>query len=123
MAEVGAAVVAGDFGADHAEAAVGVLVDQASVVRRVETRPAATGIELGFGAEKRRPAADAAVGAVVLAIPITAGKGAFRAFLARDVELRFVKLGAPFGVGFLDFRHACLQGNGSVSPLNWAMIQ
>ncbi len=107
VAEVGAAVVAGDFGAQHAEAAVDVLVDQFFVVRRVKTRPAAARIELGLGAEKRGTAADAAVGAVAVGIPIFASEGGLGAFFAGDAVFGRGQLGTPLGVGFLDFRHGC----------------
>lgn len=106
MAEVGAAVVAGDFGADHADAAVDVLVDEFFVVRCVKAWPAAAGVELGFRAEKRGIAADAVVGAVFVGVPIFTGEGAFGAFLAGDAVFGFIELGTPFGVGFFDFRHA-----------------
>lgn len=105
MAEVGAAAVAGDFGAEHAEAAVDVLVDQVLVVRAVEARPAAARVELGFGAEERCVAADAAVGAGVVAVPVDAGEGAFGALAAGYLVLEFVQLLAPFGVGLVDSGH------------------
>lgn len=107
MTEMGAAVVAGDFRAQHAEAAVDVFVDQFFIVRRVKTRPAAAGIELGFGAEKRGAAADAAVGAVGVRVPILAGEGRLGAFLAGHAVFGRGQLFPPFGVGFFDFRHGC----------------
>ena len=87
MAEVGAAVGAGDLGAGHAEAAVDVLGDQVFIVRRVKARPAAARVELCFRAEEGGAAAAAAVGAILVAIPILASKGALGALFAGHVEL------------------------------------
>jgi len=42
MAEMSAAFVASDLGANHAEAVIGMFVDQLLVVRRVKAWPATT---------------------------------------------------------------------------------
>jgi len=108
MAEMGAAVVAGHFGAGYAKAVIGVLVDQVCIGGRMKAWPAAASVEFCLGTEKRRAAADAAVGAGLVAIPVFAGKGTLGALAAGDVELVVVQLFAPFGIGFFDFRHVVL---------------
>lgn len=105
MAEVGTAIVAGDFGADHPDAAVGVFINQAGFIWRMKTGPATTGIKLGFRTKEWSATADAAIGSIVVAIPILSGKSTLSAFLSGDTILGFVKLATPLGVGFFDFWH------------------
>lgn len=63
MAEMCTAGAAGHLGADHAVADVAMLLDCLGGHRRVEARPAATGIELRFAAKKLRPAAGTGIDA------------------------------------------------------------
>ena len=74
VAEVGVALGAAHFDAAHAVAGV-FDGAQGGVRHRFEvTRPAAAGIELRGRVEQGRGAADAAVDAVLVVVPILAGK-------------------------------------------------
>ena len=64
-----------------------------------EARPAGARLELRVGREQRRVAADAHVGAVVVAVPVLAGEGPLGAGLAGDLELGRGQALTPLGVG------------------------
>ena len=102
MAKMGAALAAGDFGAQHLVAAILVLGNAFSRYRRGKAGPAAAGVEFGGGGEQDFVAADATIEPIFMAIPVVAGEGSFGAFLAGDMELHFAELRAPFGERVLD---------------------
>ena len=85
MAQVGAAPAADDLGATHEQAAILMLGDAFGSERGGEAGPAATGIEFGRRLEQRLAAADAAVGAGLLAVPVFAAEGALGALLALTI--------------------------------------
>ena len=102
MAEVAAATAADDLGATHEQAAILMLGDAFGSERGGEAGPATAGIEFGRRLEQRFAAADAAIGAGILAVPVFAAEGALGAFLAGDVVLHGRELRAPFGFGLAD---------------------
>ena len=103
MAEMRAAAVAHHLGPAHAVGVVRGGLDLFFLERGVKARPTASGVILGVGAEKLVPAAYAEIHALVVEVPITAGKGALGSFLPGNRELLGGKKFAPFFVGFLDF--------------------
>ena len=86
VAEMRIAERAGDRGAHHAEGLVLDLDDVLLGDRLPEARPAGAGIELRVGIEERGVAADAAVEAGGMVVPIRPGEGLLGALLAGDVE-------------------------------------
>lgn len=102
MAQMGAAVLAGDFDAAHAVAGVFLPVKAVGIERVPETRPTAAGVEFLIGREQWMAAADAVIDAVGRAIGIFTGEGRLRAFFAADMELFGGQLLPPalFGVVF-----------------------
>src|SRR5688572_32778208 len=105
---MGAAFVAGDFGAPHHEAMVVLGGDVFFRHRRPEARPAGAGVKLGIGAEQLVAAAGAAVHAFVVMVPILAGKSALGALLPADLKLLVGQLLAPLLFGFFYFFHIAL---------------
>src|ERR1700685_222469 len=87
------------------------VLDLAFILRGEEAGPSASRVELGLGIEQLIAAADTEINALVMEIPVLAGKCPFGAFLARD----FVLLGGqelfPFLVGLDD-----LLGHNGCSP-------
>src|SRR6266496_2184002 len=69
----------------------------------VETGPAGAGLELVLGAKQVKAAADTLVNARLVIVPVLAGKGAFCALFAGDLELLRVEQLLPFFLGFNDF--------------------
>src|SRR5262245_42831947 len=100
--EVRVAAAAHDLGAAHEPAVVRVLGHAALRHRRPEARPAGAGVELRRAVEQRLAAADAAVDAVGLVVPVLAGEGALGALAARHLELLRRQLLAPLGFSLLD---------------------
>ena len=88
-------MLADDLGAPHEEAVVGAQLDVLEVGRLGEAGPAGAGVELGVGGEQLGAAADAAVHAVVLLVPVGAGEGALGAGLAGHLVLLGRQLLAP----------------------------
>jgi hypothetical protein len=103
MANMRAAAVAHHFGPMHAVAAVDGGLDLLFLERGIKARPTASGVILGLGAEKLVPAADAQIHALVVEVPVAAGKSVLGAFLPGNRELLGGKKFAPFFVGFFDF--------------------
>src|SRR5215207_6244709 len=87
VAEVGVAVLADDLGAAHEEAVVRPQLDVLEVGRLGEAGPAGAGVELGVGGEQLGAAADAAVHALRLLVPVGTGERPLGAGLAGDLEL------------------------------------
>ena len=87
MPKVRIALGADHFGADHAVADITDLDHGAVADRRVEARPAATGIEFGRGVEQRRVAADAVVDTIGFGAVVFAGEWPFGALEAANVVL------------------------------------
>src|ERR1700691_3556007 len=86
VSQVGVAFLAGDGNAIHSER---VVVDLAHIFlgdRSPEARPSSAGIEFGFGAEQGVVAADAAVEAFVVQVPIFAGVSEFGVGVTRNFE-------------------------------------
>src|SRR5215471_10079764 len=71
--------------------------------RLPEAWPASAGLELGFGIEKHRVAADAVIQPVRVIVKVLAGARIFRVGLASDFELLFRKLLLPLRDGLFDF--------------------
>src|SRR5258706_3544395 len=92
--------------AAHAVGAVDPRFDVRVVGRLPETGPAGARIELGPGLKQLGVAANTAVGAVLVHVPILAGEGRLGAALPRHLILLRRKLGLPFGVGFGDLIHS-----------------
>ena len=103
MAKMGVADIAQHLGAHHAMAGVEFLA-YAFGRQRLETGPAATGIEFGVGCEQRRATADAAVYAGRGGISVSAAEGALGAFLPRDRILPGV-VGCAIRRRFCEFFH------------------
>src|SRR5581483_326046 len=122
VAEVRAAAAALDLGADHAVARVLDLGDGVLVERLPEARPAGARLELGLGREERLPAADAAVGARVVVVPVSAGEGPLGALVARDLELLLRELRAPLGLGLDDLARGADVGGGRLVGLHLLLL-
>ncbi|MCY1448914.1 hypothetical protein D9M71_656250 [compost metagenome] len=73
--------------------------------RRVETRPAAAGIEFGPGVEQRFATADAVVDTVGFGGVVFTGKRPFGAFEAAHVVLLRIEHRLPFFQGFFQLFH------------------
>src|SRR5208282_199463 len=75
---------------------------------RVEAGPSAARLEFGFRVEQRSAAADAAVDALLVMVPVFAGEGGFCGGTAGHGILRGVELLLPFLFRLVDFfRHRC----------------
>jgi len=85
MPEVAVADVAHDLGADHAMTLVDFFFDIGRVKWLKIARPAASGVKFGVRGEERCATTDAAIDPELGMIPVTAGKGAFCAFLTGNV--------------------------------------
>ena len=70
--------------------------------RLEETRPTGAGIELCLGAEQRRAATDAGVGALAFLVVVGVAEGPLCAVAPGDVILLRRQLGAPFVFGLCD---------------------
>src|SRR5271156_1841755 len=81
VAEMGAAVLAGHFSANHAVTAIVVFRYIFFLERGREAGPAAAGIEFLLRRKQRFAATDAAVDAVFVAIPVFAAEGVFGTLL------------------------------------------
>ena len=64
--------------------------------------PAAAGVKFAFSVEQRLAAADAAINARLMVVPIFAGEGSLRSFLPCDVILFGRELLTPLVVGFFN---------------------
>src|SRR5258708_39756457 len=95
MPQMRVALRAEHLGAAHSVSAIDARLHVRIVHRRPETGPTGAGIELGAGAEQFVIAADAAIGAVVVQVPVFAGEGGLGAALARDLILLRGQLPLP----------------------------
>src|SRR5471032_441421 len=103
VAQMAAAAAAVDFGAQHAEGAVGGGAD--GVVQRLpETRPAGVAFKLGARREQRQRAAGAGEFAGAVFVVEWAGERPLGAFAAQHVELRAVEQLVPLVVAVHDFK-------------------
>ena len=84
---------------------VAMLGDHAVVGGGGEARPAASRIIFGVALEQLDPATGAAIGAVVVIVPIFAGERPLGAGVAQHLILFGGKLFAPFGVGEFELVH------------------
>ncbi len=98
MPQMRTALAAQGFGAHHAERSIDLVVDCRFIQGLIETRPAATGIELGIGGKKRLIAAHAVVRAIPKMIGIPSGKRAFGRGTAGNLKRKGfgVAVGEPF---------------------------
>src|SRR5271165_3898131 len=102
VAEMAAAATAMHFVPHHAKGAV--LGGADGIVERfVEARPTGAALELGLGGEQRQVAAGAGEDALAVLLQQRAGPRTFGALIAQDFILLRGKLGAPLGLGLLDF--------------------
>src|SRR5688572_23720782 len=85
--EVGTTVFAHHLCPAHTKSVVRFGLDRGLIQWLEETRPAATGLELGLGREEWVIAHDAPIDAIVVAVPVLAGERALGPFLLGDVEL------------------------------------
>lgn len=99
VSEMTAAVLASDLDSFHAPTPVRVSIN--GTWNGVEEgRPTATGIELGGRLVERRVTTCACVDTLLgVMLVVLARSCHFSALLAKDAELLWVELGAPFGVG------------------------
>ncbi len=105
VAEVAVAVTRTDFGADHAEARVGLLHDVRGLERNGEAGPPATAVELLGGGEQRFPRDDVDVDARLFLVPELVVERRFGGrFLGHRVLAR-VELGDRLGVLAVIARH------------------
>src|ERR1700678_4149429 len=95
MPKVGVARRATNFGPAHEPGAIIVLADGIEVDRRIEARPAGTGIEFRVRAEQGRFTADTSIHAATLFVPIRAREGTLGAVLAGHAVLRGRQPAAP----------------------------
>jgi hypothetical protein len=86
-----AARAAHDFGAGHTHAAVGVLLYRIRREGLPEARPSRTALVLGVAVEEGFVTDDAAVGALVVAVPVDAGECPLGAGVLRDLILQGVE--------------------------------
>src|SRR5947209_6389376 len=93
--EVAAAARAQHFGANHAVAGVGLLLDRVLAGRRVERGPAAARVVLRVRLEQLRSAAGAAVRPRLEDVVVLTREGRFRSLLPQHVELLARQLLTP----------------------------
>src|SRR5476649_609979 len=105
VAQVRVALAAQRFHAFHEQAGIGLGADVFLGGRRPETRPAGAGLELFLRPEQRIAAADAAVHARLMVVPITSRERPLRALLAGYRELFGRQFLLPLGIAFLNFAH------------------
>lgn len=94
------AFAAQHFGALHAVTMVSFGGHVLRRDRRREAGPAATGVEFRVRAEQRFAAADTAIAALFLMIPILPAEGTFGVFQAADAVLLGRECSTPFVVAF-----------------------
>src|SRR5690348_15335035 len=98
MAEMAVAFRTQHLGANHAVAAVALLVDMTVDRRRGETRPAAARVELGIGFEQRLSAAGADIDSLAVLVLVFAGKRTLGRLLAQHGVLHRRQVLAPFAL-------------------------
>src|SRR5579872_2365276 len=96
----------GDCSANHSQAQIPGLANVLPGNRRPETGPTGSRLEFCVGAEQGIIAADAAVEALVVQIPISAGIRHLRIGVTRDLEFAWRKLLSPLVLSLNDFGHA-----------------
>src|SRR5262245_58898740 len=96
---MGAAARAAHLGADQAVGGFAQEGDPAVAERRPEAGPAGARVELGLRREQRLAAGHAAVGAVLVVVPVDAGEGRLGAAVAGHLELEGGEPLAPALVG------------------------
>ena len=103
MPQVGVTACAGNFRSRRPVALVLMQMDGLGVCRHRKARPATPRLELGVRAEKFSTARSAAITAVSMVPVELARECGLGALLPHDVILFRGQLGAPFGIGLLDF--------------------
>src|SRR5690349_18041052 len=99
MTEMAAALWTQNCGTNHEMAVVFFTGNPVLSQRRPKTRPAGARIEFRLGRKKLKAAAGAAVNALFFMVPVLAGEGALRAFLAKHLILFRRQSLPPLGVG------------------------
>src|SRR5689334_17591475 len=102
---MGAAVAARHLGADHAVGPVHMFFNARVRLWRIETRPAASGIELRLALEEWCAAGSAFIDAVIPERLILTGERPLRALFAHNAILLGAEFALPFFVGFGDAWH------------------
>jgi hypothetical protein len=105
VAQVRAAVLAADLGADHAVGGVAHVLDEVTGGGLPVAGPAAARVEFGVGLEEFDPAANALVGALLEVVPVAPAERRLGGGVSRDAvgqRLGLAELLAPFGIGLLD---------------------
>ena len=87
VAEVAAATLAGDLGANHPQAGIGVLLDGPRGDDLVEAGPAAVGVELVVALEEDGAARRTLIDAGRLGVVVLSGEGTLGALGAEDAVL------------------------------------
>ena len=87
VSEMGIAASTENLPAHHSMASIFLGCDGSRADPLPETWPAGAGVEFAVGTEQRNVTTDAVVHPAVLEIPVSAGKGPFRASLACHLEL------------------------------------
>jgi len=98
VAQVGAALGAQGFGAQHAVGTIDFFSDRVVSQWLVKAGPATTRVKLGVGRKQGRTAANAGIGATFPMVFITPREGALGGCAASDVESQ--RLGALVGQQF-----------------------
>src|SRR5471030_137321 len=105
VAQVRVALAAQRFHTLHEQAGIGLGAGGFLDDGRPETRPAGSRLELFLRPEQRIAAADAAVHARLMVVPITSRERPLRALLAGYRELFGRQFLLPLGIAFLNFAH------------------
>src|SRR5205814_9959720 len=98
VTEMRTARSAHDFGARHAHAAIGVLLDDLGRDRLPEAAPSRSALELAPAVEERLLADHTAVGAFVVAVPVDAAERPLGARMLRDLILQGIEALVQLGV-------------------------
>lgn len=100
VAQVRVATAANDFGASCKPSAIGDLAYVVGGDRLEEARPAGAGLEFRVGIKQLLAAADTAIHARLVVVPIRAGEGSFGPFFSSNLELLRRQPLLPFVVIF-----------------------
>src|SRR3569832_1185661 len=98
--EMRSATTAQRLGTYHAVAGVGFFGHRVGVQGLIKTWPAGARVELGRRREQRFATGGAVVFAMLVMVPVLAGKRPFGPMFAQDAVLLGALFSAPFGVGF-----------------------
>ena len=108
MAQVRLAVPAQQFDAAHAVAEIGALNNMRFLEFGMETRPAATGVELAVRIEQGVATARAVIDTLVPALIVLTAEGGLGAGLAHHAVLFGRQFRFPIRIGLVNFGHAVI---------------